>query len=143
MTTTLNPYLSFRGTAREAMGFYQSVFGGELTSSTFGEAGASTEPAEQNLIMHAQLVSPNGLVLMGSDVPNHMEYAPGKNSYSVSLSGEDQDELTGYWEKLSAGAEVTAPLNQAPWGDIFGMCTDRFGVTWLVNIAGPGAAANS
>jgi PhnB protein len=143
MTTQLNPYLSFRGTAREAMSFYQSVFGGELTTSTFGEMDAGVEPAERDLVMHAQLVSPNGLVLMGADVPAHMDYAPGTNSYSVSLSGADQGELTGYWEKLSVGADVTAPLNQAPWGDTFGMCTDRFGVTWLVNIAGSGDAPAS
>lgn len=139
MTTRLNPYLSFRDNAREAMDFYQSVFGGELTRSTFADFQASEDPAEQDKIMHSQLQADNGLVLMAADTPSSMDYTPGNNS-SISLSGsaEDADELRGYWERLSTGGTVTAPLEQAPWGDTFGMCTDGFGVTWMVNIAGAG-----
>ncbi|GIG24722.1 VOC family protein [Cellulomonas denverensis] len=137
MPTRLNPYLSFRDNAREAMDFYQSVFGGELTRSTFGEFGVSQDPDEQDKIMHAQLIGANGLVLMGADTPNSMDYTPG-GAISVSLSGDaDADaELRGYWEKLSTGATVIEPLAVAPWGDAFGMLTDRYGITWLVNIAG-------
>ena len=138
MGTQLNPYLSFRNTAREAMDFYQSVFGGELTRSTFAEFHASDDPAEQDKIMHSMLTTGGGQVLMASDTPNSMDYTPG-NNYSISLSGDDDAELRGYWEKLSAGGTVAMPLAQAPWGDTFGMCTDRFGVSWLVNIAGPGS----
>ena len=136
MSTRLNPYLSFRETAREAMSFYQSVFGGELTISTFAEFHASEDPAEQDKIMHSMLSTKDGLTLMASDTPNSMDYSPGTN-YSVSLSGENDGELRGYWQQLSAGGAVTMPLNQAPWGDTFGMCVDKFGVSWLVNIAGP------
>jgi len=136
MSTRLNPYLSFRDTARQAMDFYQSVFGGELTRSTFAEFHASEEPAEQDKIMHSMLVTDKELVLMASDTPNSMQYTPGTN-YSVSLSGDDDAELRDYWQKLSDGGTVMMPLNQAPWGDTFGMCTDKFGVSWLVNIAGP------
>ena len=139
MTTRLNPYLNFRDTAREAMDFYHSVFGGELTSSTFGEFQASDDPAEQNKIMHSMLITDNGLVLMASDTPNRMDYTPG-TSFSISLSGEDDAELRGYWEKLSAGGTITMPLNLAPWGDTFGMCVDRFGISWLVNINAPQAS---
>ena len=137
MTTRLNPYLGFRDTARDAMDFYHSVFGGELTRNTFAELHASEDPAEQDKIMHSMLVTERGLVLMASDTPNSMDYTPGTN-HSISLSGEQDDEaeLRGYWEKLSAGANVTAPLEKAPWGDIFGMCTDKYGITWMVNIAG-------
>jgi PhnB protein len=135
MTTRLNPYLSFRENAREAMSFYQSVFGGELTVSTFGEMNASPDPAEQDKVMHSMLVSPKELVLMASDTPNSMEHTAG-SAISISLSGEDHDELRGYWDKLSEGGTVTMPLDAAPWGDYFGMCVDRFGVSWLVNIAG-------
>jgi PhnB protein len=137
MTTRLNPYLGFRDNAREAMDFYQSVFGGELTRSTFGEFQASDDPAEQDKIMHSLLSTDSGLTIMAADTPNRMEYTPG-TSHSISLSGESSDEaeLRGYWEKLSDGADISAPLEQAPWGDTFGMCTDRFGVTWMVNIAG-------
>ncbi|WP_411698921.1 VOC family protein [Conyzicola sp.] len=135
MPTRLNPYLSFRDNAREAMEFYTSVFGGELTVSTFGEFGMDQDPDEKDKIMHAQLESPNGLVLMGADTPNSMDYTVG-TSISVSLSGDDDDELHGYWDKLIEGGEVYQPLEKAPWGDSFGMCADRFGVNWMVNIAG-------
>lgn len=135
MTTRLNPYLNFRDSAREAMDFYHSVFGGELTRSTFAEMQASEDPAEQDKIMHSMLVNEQGLTLMASDIPNSMDYTPG-GSFAVSLSGEDEDELCGYWDKLADGATVTMPLSQAPWGDSFGMLIDRFGIIWLVNIAG-------
>ncbi|MCG2622809.1 VOC family protein [Arthrobacter sp. I2-34] len=135
MTIQLNPYISFRDNAGQAMEFYHSIFGGDLNSSTFGEFGASDDPAERDKIMHSMLTSPNGLVLMASDTPTGMDYTPG-SSISVSLSGDDEPELRGYWDKLSDGGSVTVPLEKAPWGDIFGMCVDKFGISWLVNIAG-------
>ncbi|WP_037138861.1 VOC family protein [Rhodococcoides fascians] len=135
MTTRLNPYLNFRGDAREALQFYHSVFGGELTLNTFADFGASDDPAEKDQIMHGQLVSPSGLTLMGADTPSSMNLNVGDN-ISVSLSGEDEAELTGYWNTLADGAQNTIGLNKAPWGDTFGMLTDRFGINWLVNIAG-------
>lgn len=143
MPTTLNPYLGFRDNAKSAMTFYQSVFGGDLALSTFGEFHASEDPAEADKIMHGMLTAGNGLVLMGADTPNGMDLAPG-SSMSVSLSGDDEAELRGYWDKLSAdGGTVTVPLEPAPWGDIFGMCTDRFGTAWLVNVNNPQAAPAS
>ncbi len=143
MPTTLNPYLGFRDNAREAMTFYQSVFGGELALSTFGEFQASEDPAEADKIMHGMLTANNGLVLMGADTPNGMDLAHG-SSISVSLSGDDEAELRGYWDKLSGdGGSVTVPLEPAPWGDIFGMCTDKFGTAWLVNVNNPQAAPAS
>ena len=135
MTTRLNPYLGFRDNAKQALEFYQTVFGGELTLSTFGDLHASEDPAEQDKIMHGQLESPSGYTLMGSDTPNSMSYTPGDN-YSVSLSGDDEAELRAYWDKLAEGATITMPINKAPWGDTFGMLKDKFGVSWLVNIAG-------
>lgn len=135
MSTRLNPYLNFRGSAREAMEFYQTVFGGELILNTFGDFGASDDPAEKNQIMHGQLESPSGLTLMGADTPASMALNVGDN-ISVSLSGEDEAELTGYWDKLAVDAQNTMGLNKAPWGDTFGMLTDKFGINWLVNIAG-------
>jgi PhnB protein len=134
MNTLLNPYLGFRDNARQAMDFYRSVFGGELVRSTFEEYQASEDPAEKDKIMHSTLTTENGLVLMAADTPNTMDYTSGTN-ISVSLSGDDDAALRGYWEKLSEGGTVGMPLEQAPWGDSFGMCTDKFGVTWLVNIS--------
>lgn len=138
MTVRLNPYLSFRDDARQAMEFYRSVFGGELTLNTFAELHASEDPSEQEKIMHAMLEAENGLVLMGADTPNTMEHAP-PTGISISLSGDDEEALRGYWEKLAEGATVAHPLERAPWGDTFGMCTDRFGISWMVNIAGAGS----
>jgi PhnB protein len=135
MPSTLNPYLSFRDNAREAMEFYQTVFGGKLEMQTFKEYHASQDPSEDNKIMHAVLTADNGIVFMASDTPNSMEYRTGTNM-SMSLSGDNEAELRGYYEKLSAGGTIGMPLEKAPWGDTFGMCTDKFGVSWLVNISG-------
>lgn len=132
----LNPYLSFKNNAREAAEFYHSVFGGDLTIGTFGEFHAMQDPSEADLVMHSALVIPGGMQLMMSDTPDRMEYNPG-NNISVSLSGDREDEavLTGYWNKLIEGGNVTMPLSTAIWGDTFGMCIDKFGIGWLLNIA--------
>lgn len=85
--------------------------------------------------MHSMLTTPHHLVLMASDTPDSMDLPPG-SSHSISLSGHDEAELRGYWDGLVDGGTVTEPLATSPWGDTFGMCVDRFGVSWLVNIAG-------
>jgi len=141
MPSRLNPYLGFNGEAREAMDFYHDVFGGELTSQTYAEGGMSEGPDDANLVMHAQLDAPNGMTLMGSDAPPRMGRQE-RGGMSISLSGDDDGELSGYWQKLSDGGSVTMPLEAAPWGDKFGMLTDRFGVEWMVNIAGSPAAGS-
>jgi PhnB protein len=134
MSVTLNPYLNFREGTKEAMEFYAAVFGGDLTVSTFAENGGMGQPeAEQDKVMHSQLVTGNGLTLMAADVPESMPI--GANG-TVSLSGDDDATLRGYWDGLVDGGSVTVPLEKAPWGDSFGMCTDRFGIAWMVNIAG-------
>jgi len=134
MTTRLNPYLAFRDTARDAMTFYQSVFGGDLTVSTFADFHASDDPDEADKVMHSQLTANNEFVLMAADTPKSMEVPSA--GYSLSVSGDDDARLRGYWEKLIDGGKVTMPLEQAPWGDTFGMCTDRFGINWMVSISG-------
>jgi PhnB protein len=128
-----NPYLNFNGNAREAMEFYQEVFGGELTLSTFGDLGAA-EGADANLIMHAALETPAGHTRMGADVPGHMQYQP-PAGFAVSMSGTDSA-LQGYFEQLAAKGTVTMPLQKQVWGDAFGMVTDQFGIPWMVNIQG-------
>jgi PhnB protein len=132
VTSRLNPYIGFANNARQAMEFYRDVFGGELTMSTFGEVGGAA-PGDENKIMHAQLETPSGFALMGSDTPTGMPRSEG-SSISISLSGDDQA-LRDYFEKLSAGGSVTMPLEKQVWGDEFGMCVDRFGVPWMVNVS--------
>jgi PhnB protein len=131
--TALDPYLQFQDRAREAMGFYRDVFGGELTMQTYAEGGMSGHPSNDDRIMHAQLVTPHGMVLMGADVPDGVPYQAG-SSISLSLSGGDETALTGFFAALADGGTVVEPLVQAPWGDTFGMCIDRLGTAWMVNI---------
>ncbi|MFI5628816.1 VOC family protein [Streptomyces sp. NPDC051664] len=134
MSSRLNPYISFDGDARQAMEFYKEIFGGTLAMNTFGDFGQKEAGDIADKIMHSMLETDSGFTLMASDTPPGMAYNPG-NNISVSLSGDDAGELRGYWDKLSAGGTVSVPLEKQMWGDVFGMCTDRFGITWLVNIS--------
>jgi PhnB protein len=137
MTSRLNPYINFAGDARDAMEFYKGVLGGTLTTSTYGEFGQEGTPGADK-IMHAMLETDTGFTLMGADNPPGAEHNPGTN-ITISLSGDDGDELRGYWDKLSDGGTVTVPLEKQMWGDEFGMCVDRYGIAWMVNIAAPQA----
>jgi PhnB protein len=134
MQSKLNPYLNFRDNTREAMEFYRSVFGGKLDLNTFKDYHASQDPNEDDKIMHSVLEAENGITFMAADTPNRMEYKPG-NNFGMSLSGDDEVELKTYFERLAVGGTVTMPLSKAAWGDTFGMLTDKFGVSWLVNIS--------
>ena len=138
MPMLLNPYFSFRDTAEEAMTFYRSVFGGELSVSRFSEYGASDDPAEQDKVMHSKLTTGTGMVLMAADTPNSMDLTVGDN-VSVSVSGDDESVMRGWWEALGAGGTVTMPLEEAPWGGLFGMCTDRFGIHWMFSVGDAGS----
>ncbi|WP_026924736.1 VOC family protein [Glycomyces arizonensis] len=134
MTSVLNPYMAFDGNAREAMEFYRDALGGELALNTYGEMG--DEGPSRDKIMHASLRTTAGFTLMAADTAPGMEYVPGQN-ISISISGEvgDAAELRRYWDRLSAGATVTMPLAKQMWGDEFGACVDRYGVSWMVDIA--------
>jgi PhnB protein len=132
VASALNPYISFRNNARQAMEFYKDVFGGDLTLNTFGEYGDPNAPGADG-IMHGQLNTERGFTLMGADTPPGMETNPGDN-ITISLSGDDEQELRGYWDKLTQGGTVTLPLEKQMWGDLFGQCTDQFGIPWMVNI---------
>jgi PhnB protein len=129
----MNPYLMFQDRARDAMEFYRSVFGGELSMDTYASMGMSGDPSNDDRIMHAQLVAASGLVLMASDVPDGVPHQPG-SAISISLSGDDEPTLRGYFDALVEGGTVIEPLERAPWGDQFGACVDRFGTNWMVNI---------
>jgi PhnB protein len=135
MTSRLNPYLNFNGNARQALEFYTSVFGGTLTLTTFADFGAADSP-DADRIMHGQLETAAGYTIMAADVTSEMTYQP-PAGFTVSLSGDDGDDLHSYWEQLCASGTVTMPLQKQAWGDEFGMCVDQFGVPWLVNIGQP------
>jgi PhnB protein len=134
MASRLNPYITFDGNAKEALDFYQRVFGGEVSVNTFAEFGGPPEKGDQ--IMHGQLETDAGFTLMAADPAPGQTLSPG-NNHSVSLSGDDADMLRGYWSALSDGGTVTVPLEKQMWGDEFGMCVDSYGVAWMVNITAP------
>jgi PhnB protein len=135
MASRLNPYLNFNGNARQALEFYASVFGGNLTFSTYSDFGRN-DSADADRVMHGMLETEAGYTIMAADVSHEMDYNP-MAGFAVSISGDDPDILRGYWEKLSASGKTTMPLQKQVWGDEFGMCVDEFGVSWLVNIAQP------
>lgn len=135
MTARLNPYLNFRDNAKDALEFYHSVLGGDLVMTTFGEGGMSGEGMDSDKIMHGMITAENGMVLMAADVPAFMELTPGSN-FTVSLSGDEDALLRGYWNALTDGGTIDQALVVAPWGDAFGMCHDKFGTSWMVNITG-------
>ncbi len=134
MSVKLNPYLNFRTEARAAMEFYKSVFGGNLQVMTYKDGGMSQGPDTDNLVMHSELSGDHGLTLMGADNPPDMPLQSG-NTITIALTGNDEKMLRGYWDKLSNGGTIAMPLEKAPWGDHFGMCTDKFGIQWMVNIS--------
>jgi PhnB protein len=135
MTSQLNPYLTFNGNAREAMEFYHSVFGGQRRINTFSEFGSS-DPAIADKVMHAMLTTDQGYLLMASDIAPGMPYNPG-NTITCSLSGDPGGGLEQAWEKLSDGGTITMPFEKQVWGDVYGMCIDKFGIPWMVDIAQP------
>jgi len=134
MKTNLNPYINFRGTTREAMTFYQSVLGGKLSISTFKDYHAAEDPSEEDLIMHSMLVTENGIVIMAADAPDRMGLHVGDN-ISLMLGGDNLEELTDYFNKLSHKGTVFQSLKKEMWGDTFGMFVDQFGIQWMVNIS--------
>jgi PhnB protein len=136
MASRLNPYLNFDGNARQALEFYHSVFGGDLNLTTFAELGVGKDSAQADKIMHGQLETKAGYTLMAADATEEIGYN-GMHGFGVSLSGDEGDLLRGYFEKLGVDGTTTMPLQKQAWGDEFGMCTDKFGVTWLVNISQP------
>ncbi|MFI9636930.1 VOC family protein [Nocardia sp. NPDC051929] len=134
MSLTTTTHLNFRGDARAALAFYQSVFGGHLAVVTYGDAGAVRDESEADQIMWGQVQADSGFHVMAYDVPSSMDYHPGENGFFVSVRGEAVDEVSDYWEKLTAGATVVIPMGPASWATAYGMLRDRFGVVWVVDV---------
>ncbi|MFE6995829.1 VOC family protein [Microbacterium sp. NPDC057659] len=130
----LNPYLSFRDNAREAMTFYQSVLGGKLDLVEFSSfPQMPQDPGDANKIMHSWLATEDGMVLAGSDTPKGMEYQE-PQGISVSVSTQDDDRAQAIWDGLADGGTVGIPFESAPWGGRFGMVTDRYGISWMLSV---------
>lgn len=133
MNTHLEAYLGFNGDCRDAMEFYKSTLGGELTLQTFGEVpGDQSAEADKNRIIHAELKSGN-IHFFASDSMPGQDVKVGDN-VSLCLGGSDEAHLTDLFNKLSAGGTIDMPLEKQFWGDNFGMLTDKFSIHWMVNI---------
>lgn len=146
MNVKLNCYLNFNGNAKEALEFYKEVFNATVEVDTFGgfaakvpNSGMNFTPEEADNIMHASLMGENGIELMIADSPSGMPPATKGSQVTLTLNGDDEKVLQGYWDKLSVGGRIDLPLNQAPWGDKFGFLTDKFDVSWMFNISSPQA----
>lgn len=140
MTATLTPYLVLEGTAREAMTFYAEVLGGQLDLVTFADTGMQGDGADG--IMHAHLLTDDGMRVMASDGPPGEAPQPG-SQVCLCLNGDDHERIGTAFARLAESGEVHVELAPQVWGDTFGQCRDRFGVVWMANIAGaaPGADA--
>ena len=134
MTVGTVTHLNFRGDARPALEFYQSVFGGELAMITYQDAHNVQSPAEANQLMWGQVAADNGFRIMAYDVPSTQPWDRGRNSFFVSVRGRDVAEITELWQKLSDGGTVLAALAPAAWAPLYGMLDDRFGITWVVDV---------
>lgn len=135
MTIKTVTHLNFRGQARAALQFYQSVFGGELVAVTYADAYAAQDPTEADQVMWGQVTSQNGFAVMAYDVPGQRPFNPGEGAFFVSVRGETAAEITDYWAKLAVGATILAPLAPSNWAPLYGMLKDRFGVTWVFDVA--------
>ena len=134
MSVNAVTHLNFRGDAHTALTFYQSVFGGNVAVVTYKDAGNVQDPSEADQVMWGQVAADSGFRVMAYDVPARLPWNQGENAFFVSLRGETTDEVTAYWEKLSDGASVLQPLGPAQWAPLYGMLTDRFGITWVVDV---------
>jgi PhnB protein len=135
MSVTAVTHINLRGTARQALEFYQSVFGGQIAMITYQDAGNVQHPSDANHVMWGQVDAPNGFRVMSYDVPVGTPWNLGENAYFVSLRGDAAEEIAALWKKLSAGATILRPLEKAQWSPLYGMLKDRFGVVWVLDVA--------
>lgn len=134
MPTTTTTHLNFRGEARQALEFYRSVSGGELTIVTYGDLDAAQEPAQADQVMWGQVLAPGGFHVMAYDVQAAKPFDRGQNSFYIALRSETAEETQALWDDLSDAATVIQPLGEAPWSASYGMLTDRFGITWVLDV---------
>ncbi|GAB3162415.1 VOC family protein [Microbispora hainanensis] len=137
MSVTTTTHLNFRGDARAALGFYHSVFGGNVVAVTYKDADITQNPDEADWVMWGQVTADNGFHVMAYDVPSHTPWHPGENAVFVSVRGDDTDEITTLWDRLTAGSTVVRPLEPVQWAPLYGMLKDPFGVVWVLDVAAP------
>ncbi len=132
MKQQIAPYINFQGRAREAMGLYQSVLGGELQLFTAGEGGAPQKAKPGDAIMHARLAG-DGFLIIGSD--GHPSYPPTTgDNLAIVLVGSDRVAMQSAFDKLAEGGKVKMPLKEGPWGGAAAWLTDRFGINWNLDL---------
>jgi len=134
----LNPYLNFNGNAEEAMNFYKSVFGGELTQivrfKDMPMEGVSISKEDENKVMHVGLSIGKDNVLMATDtLPSLGQKLVQGNNFYISIHPDNKKEADRIFKALSAGGMVEMPMADQPWGDYYGSLKDKFGVQWMVN----------
>ena len=132
-------HINFRGDARPALAFYQSVFGGELVLLTHAQVYGTSDAAEADLVSWGRVVSPEGFAVMAYDAPASRAYDPGQSPFFMSVSGTSNDEITAYWDKLKADGEILQALAPAGWSPLYGMLKDKFGITWVLDVQNNGA----
>jgi PhnB protein len=133
MSVTTTPHVNFRGQAREALAYYQSVVGGELSIATYAEINAVEDPEQADHIAFGRVDAPNGFSIMAYDVQPSKAYDAGENPFYITLHGDRGQEIQGLWNRLADSAiAILSPLAPAPFSALYGMLTDRFGITWIV-----------
>ena len=137
MSVTTTTHLNFRGTARAALDFYQSVFGGRTVTVTYKDAGAVRDESEADWVMWGEVAGDNGFHVMAYDVPSQLPWNQGENAFFVSVRGDGAEEITALWDRLAEGSTIVSTLAPAQWAPLYGMLTDRFGVTWVLDVAAP------
>lgn len=135
MTVVTTPHLNFRGTAQAALEFYHSVFGGQLVLVTNEQAFSAEIAEEAAQIKFGQVVGENGFQIMGYDVPSNVAYDKGEKALFVSVRSDSADEIADLWGRLVEGSEVISSLAPSPFSPAYGMLTDAFGVTWVLDVA--------
>ncbi len=140
MSIQTTTHLNFRAQARNALAFYQSIFGGHLFIATHAQAYPAFAPEEADLVAFGQIESPDGFRIMAFDVPAARPFDAGTAAVFVSVRSTEADELSRYWAGLSKEAIILQPLGPSGWAPLYGMLTDRFGVTWILDMVSADAA---
>jgi PhnB protein len=135
MSVNTIPHINFRGQAREALGFYEQVFDGTAVIATYSDIHQVTDPALADSVAWGQVEAPSGFRVMAYDVQSEKPFNPGENAFYIALRGTDASEIQLRWDRLATGATILAPLAAAAFAPLYGMLTDRFGVTWIVDVS--------